>query len=66
MGVKNSQRFNIMINGQEQTKTETIGNRTSVKKVTTVDRGMCFDYEMIKNTFGISLDYSLVDLNDNT
>lgn len=61
LGYKASVRWNVIINGLEQIKIETVNGRTRQRKIQNIDKGMCFDYEALTNTFGISLETVTLD-----
>jgi hypothetical protein len=57
LGVKNSVRFKNIMKGMEMTKVVPIsGGQTAVKHTATVEQAMCFDYEQLKQSYGINLE----------
>jgi DNA primase catalytic core len=57
LGVKNSVRFKNIVKGVEMTKVIAITGQTqSVVKTTTVEQAMCFDYELLKENYGVNLE----------
>ena len=57
LGVKNSVRFKNIQNGVEITKRVDIGEgRTEYRKTSTPEQAMCFDYEMIMDSYNINLE----------
>lgn len=56
LGYKNSVRFKNITNGQDVIKAVPTGQGTAFKKTSTVDRAICFDYDMLQENFGIHLE----------
>ena len=57
MGNKNSVRFKNIQRGVEvTTRVERTDGRDEFKKTTMVEQAMCFDYEMIVNSYNINLE----------
>lgn len=57
LGIKQSMRFKNIINGVHQAESVEIGQ--GIKQLTTtdtIDQAMCFDYEMLCDSFGINLE----------
>ena len=60
LGVKQSMRFKNIINGIHQV--ETVETETGFKQLSTtdsIDQAMCFDYEMLRDSFGINLEVEM-------
>lgn len=60
LGIKQSMRFKNIINGIHQV--ETVETETGIKQLTTtdtIDQAMCFDYEMLRDSFGINLEVEM-------
>lgn len=57
LGIKQSMRFKNIINGLHQVETvETDSGFKHVTTTDTIDQAMCFDYEMLCDSFGINLE----------
>lgn len=56
MGYKSSVRFRNIMNGQDVTRAVSTPQGTSFKKTSTVDRAICFDYDLIQSNFNINLE----------
>jgi hypothetical protein len=57
LGVKNSVRFKNIVKGVEMTKVISITGQTpTVAKMSTVEQAMCFDYDLLKENYGVNLE----------
>ena len=57
LGRKQSVRFKNIINGVEQMKEIELGNgQKQIKKISVVDQALAFDYDMLADTFSLSID----------
>jgi DNA primase catalytic core len=57
MGMKNAVRFKNIVKGVEMTKVIPIhGSQPTVIKTTTVDQAMCFDYDLLRENYGVNLE----------
>lgn len=54
LGIKNSVRFKVFVNGQEKQVNDPAANR--FVSTTMIDQAMCFDYEMLMTNMGINLE----------
>lgn len=68
LGRKKSVRFKNIIQGRQMYSQDTIHNNTiKALEETTVDQAYCFDYNLIQEQFGISLEVSTISIeNDET
>lgn len=61
MGVMGSVRFKDIQRGMEVAKPVDDGSKVCWKKTSTVDRALCFDYEMIMQNYAINLEVDMGD-----
>ncbi len=59
LGIKQSMRFRNIINGLHQVDTVEVQGVKQVTNTDTIDQALCFDYEMLRETFGINLEIEM-------
>lgn len=60
-GRRNQKFLLVNANGIPVTQTETLGNRTLIRKQYVEEKAMCFDYDTIKKEYDISLESIMTD-----
>lgn len=62
LGRKRSVRFKNIIRGVQQTTTTQEGSTTTFSEESTIDQAYCFDYDLLKEQFGINLEVSTLSI----
>ena len=62
LGKKRSVRFKNIIRGVQQTMTVQLKSGLSIADESTVDQAYCFDYDLLKEQFGINLEVSTASI----
>jgi len=64
LGVKHSVRFKVMRNGIEETEQKIRNNKTILVKKQVIDNPMVFDYDMLKQRYGINIEIGDLDADE--
>lgn len=62
LGINQSVRFKIIQRGVEVTREEGEGQNKVFKKTSATAQALCFDYQMLEETFGINLNVETTDI----
>lgn len=61
LGKKNSMRFVLIQNGYPVMIEQTSGESKILRKQSSIDQAMCFDYQSLQNLYGLSLEQEICD-----